>query len=98
MNTPPSARALPAPVHRPQLVVAALSLGAAIAYLLWLRFSGGTPAARNVVVSMLFITLDAVLVVLFRRAATNPVLGAGTARALRYLARNYVGAPAARNS
>jgi diguanylate cyclase (GGDEF)-like protein/PAS domain S-box-containing protein len=63
-----------------------LSLGAAIAYLLWLRLSGGSPAARNVVVSALFITLDVMLVVLFLRAASNQVLTSGTARALRYLA------------
>ncbi|MEO8563480.1 MAG: sensor domain-containing diguanylate cyclase [bacterium] len=86
MITPPAFRALPAPAHRPQLIAAAFSLGSAVAYLLWLRLSGGSPAARNVVVSVLFIALDVVLVVLFRRAAANPVLSAGTARALRYLA------------
>ena len=86
MTTPPSSRALPAPARRPQLVAAALSLGAAVAYLLWLRLSGGSPAARSVVVSVLFIALDVVLVVLFRRAASNPILSPGTAKALRYLA------------
>jgi diguanylate cyclase (GGDEF)-like protein/PAS domain S-box-containing protein len=86
MTIPPSSRALPAPARRPQLVAAALCLASAVAYLLWLRLSGGSPAARSVVVSVLFIALDLVLVVLFRRAAVNPELSSGTARALRYLA------------
>ena len=86
MTTPLFPRALAAPRRRPPLVVAALSLGSAVAYLLWLRVSDGSPAARSIVVAALFIALDLVLVVLFRRAATSPVLSAGTARALRYLA------------
>ena len=86
MNTPLPIRALPAPDTRPPLVVAALALGSALAYLFWLRLGGGGLQTRSIVVSALFIALDVVLVVLFRRAAANPVLSAGTARALRYLA------------
>ena len=66
-------------------MVAGISLAAAVAYLLWLRFSGGSPAARTAVVAALFIALDVVIITLFRRAAVNPVYSAGIARALRYL-------------
>ena len=66
-------------------MVAGLSFGAAVAYLLWLRVSGGSPAARSAVVAALFIALDIVIVALFRRAAVNPTYSAGIARALRYL-------------
>jgi diguanylate cyclase (GGDEF)-like protein/PAS domain S-box-containing protein len=66
--------------------VAALSFGAAAAYLVWLHASGSGPDARAHVVAALFIALDLVLVALFTRAAANPELNAGTARALRYLA------------
>ncbi|MEO6525416.1 MAG: sensor domain-containing diguanylate cyclase [Gemmatimonadaceae bacterium] len=86
MNSPLPPRALAAPRHRPTLVVAVLSLCSAAAYLLWLHWSGGSPSARGTVVSALFIALDLVLVELFRRAARNPELSAGTARALRYMA------------
>jgi len=63
-----------------------LALGLAVAYLLWLRFSGGSAGARAIVVSSLFIAMDVALVVLFQRASRSSVLSAGTARALRYLA------------
>ncbi|MDB4881797.1 MAG: hypothetical protein JWL95_563, partial [Gemmatimonadetes bacterium] len=86
MSNPLPSRALAAPRRRPPLVVAALSFGSAAAYLLWLRLNGGSPSARSSVVAALFIALDLVLVMLFRRAAANPELSAGTARALRYLA------------
>src|SRR4051812_18989786 len=86
MSTSLPPHPLAAPRRRPPLVVAGLSFGAAAAYLLWLRVSGGSPAARGAVVAALFIALDVVMVALFRRAAVNPTYSAGIARALRYLA------------
>jgi diguanylate cyclase (GGDEF)-like protein/PAS domain S-box-containing protein len=84
MSTLPP-RALPAPPRTPRLLVSATAVAAAVAYLLWLRLSGGSPAGRATVVASLFIALDVALVAMFWRASKNDVLARGTRRALRLL-------------
>ena len=85
MSSPLPPRAFRAPSRIPRLFVSATAVAAAVAYLLWLRLSGGAPAGHGTVVATLFIALDATLVALFWRASKSAVLAKGTARALRLL-------------
>jgi diguanylate cyclase (GGDEF)-like protein/PAS domain S-box-containing protein len=66
--------------------VTASAIAAALAYLLWLRLTGASPAARGAVAAALFIALDGVLVALFWRASARPAMTPRMARALRLLA------------
>jgi diguanylate cyclase (GGDEF)-like protein/PAS domain S-box-containing protein len=66
--------------------VTASAIAAALAYLLWLRLTGASPAARGAVAAALFIALDGVLVALFWRASVRPAMTPRMARALRLLA------------
>jgi len=86
MSTPLPPRALPAHSPTPRLVVSALSVAAAAAYLLWLRLSGGSPMGHGRVVAGLFISLDVALLALFWRASKRDALARGTRRALRLMA------------
>jgi diguanylate cyclase (GGDEF)-like protein/PAS domain S-box-containing protein len=79
----PPRSAAPAPSRQPRLVASALAVAASLAYLLWLRLSGDAAPMRGRVVGALFIGLDALLVVLFARAARR---SARLAPALRLLA------------